>query len=237
MNVPSTELVQTCPNMTTAPKTKYLPASRIRLLIAVAVFALLGPVLTLAAEAQSVQDYFHAGAKGFIGNQLNEARTAVESGLSLAPDDSDLLSLKELIEKAKEEQQKQEQEQQQNQDQQQEQEGEEQEDQQDQGDQEQQQDSGEQSEEQNQEQQEQENQQQQEGDEQSDEEQQGGEQESDSENQGQGQSAPESAEIDPDALSREEAERILQALENEEGQLLRQVQRMKVRARRVDKDW
>ncbi|WP_456429621.1 tetratricopeptide repeat protein [Rhodocaloribacter sp.] len=41
----------------------------------------------------------------------------------------------------------------------------------------------------------------------------------------------------PDELSQEEAERILQALENEEEQLLRQVQKMKARPRRVEKDW
>jgi len=41
----------------------------------------------------------------------------------------------------------------------------------------------------------------------------------------------------PEELSQEEAERILQALQNEEEQLLRQVQRMDTRPRRVDKDW
>ncbi len=38
-------------------------------------------------------------------------------------------------------------------------------------------------------------------------------------------------------LSRQQAERILQALENEEEQLLREVQKMKGRPRRVEKDW
>lgn len=42
---------------------------------------------------------------------------------------------------------------------------------------------------------------------------------------------------DPTQLSQEEAERILEALENEEEQLLRQVQKMKTRPRRVEKDW
>jgi len=42
---------------------------------------------------------------------------------------------------------------------------------------------------------------------------------------------------DPTKLSMEEAERILEALENEEEQLLRQVQKMKTRPRRVEKDW
>lgn len=38
-------------------------------------------------------------------------------------------------------------------------------------------------------------------------------------------------------LSREQAERILQALQTEEEQLLREVQKMDVRPRRVEKDW
>lgn len=42
---------------------------------------------------------------------------------------------------------------------------------------------------------------------------------------------------DPTKLSKEEAQRILQALENDELQLLRQVQKMKTRPRRVEKDW
>ena len=41
----------------------------------------------------------------------------------------------------------------------------------------------------------------------------------------------------PTELSQEQAERILQALQNEEEQLLRQVQRPKSRPRRVEKDW
>ncbi len=42
---------------------------------------------------------------------------------------------------------------------------------------------------------------------------------------------------DSDQLSRKQAERILQALENEEEQLLREVQKLKSRPRRVEKDW
>lgn len=41
----------------------------------------------------------------------------------------------------------------------------------------------------------------------------------------------------PTDLSREQAERILQALENEEAELLREVQRMDTPPRRVEKDW
>jgi Ca-activated chloride channel homolog len=41
----------------------------------------------------------------------------------------------------------------------------------------------------------------------------------------------------PEELTKEEAERLLQALENEEEQLLREIQKMDVRPRRVEKDW
>lgn len=55
--------------------------------------------------------------------------------------------------------------------------------------------------------------------------------------QQQGQDQPQPRPPAPDALSREEAERILQALQNDEAQLLRQVQQMKTPPRRVEKDW
>lgn len=42
---------------------------------------------------------------------------------------------------------------------------------------------------------------------------------------------------DPTKMSEQEAERILDALQNEEEQLLRQVQKLKSRPRRVEKDW
>ncbi len=41
----------------------------------------------------------------------------------------------------------------------------------------------------------------------------------------------------PETLTREEAERMLEALQNQEEQLLREVQKLKTRPRRVDKDW
>lgn len=47
----------------------------------------------------------------------------------------------------------------------------------------------------------------------------------------------ESQPADPTDLSREQAERILQAMENDEQQLLREVQRMDARPRKVEKDW
>ena len=57
------------------------------------------------------------------------------------------------------------------------------------------------------------------------------------ENQNQQQQEQQQEREDPTQLSEEEAQRILQALENEEEQLLRQVQKMKTRPRRVEKDW
>jgi len=44
-------------------------------------------------------------------------------------------------------------------------------------------------------------------------------------------------EQNPETLTREEAERMLEALQNQEEQLLREVQKLKTRPRRVDKDW
>lgn len=48
---------------------------------------------------------------------------------------------------------------------------------------------------------------------------------------------PQNSQNSGEELSREEAQRILQALQNEEEQLLREVQRRDVRPRRVEKDW
>ncbi|PIQ63421.1 MAG: hypothetical protein COV99_02725 [Bacteroidetes bacterium CG12_big_fil_rev_8_21_14_0_65_60_17] len=42
---------------------------------------------------------------------------------------------------------------------------------------------------------------------------------------------------DPETLTRAEAQRMLEALQNQEEQLLREVQKLKTRPRRVDKDW
>lgn len=58
--------------------------------------------------------------------------------------------------------------------------------------------------------------------------------ESSQENEQQQQPPPEP---NPEQLSQEQAERILQALQNEEEQLLRQIQRPNTRARKVEKDW
>ena len=84
----------------------------------------------------------------------------------------------------------------------------------------------------------QENQQDQQSDEENqDQQQQDQEQQQDQQNQDQQQEQQQQEQPDPTKLSQEEAERILEALENEEEQLLRQVQKMKTRPRRVEKDW
>lgn len=208
-------------SITASPKT-------VQLLRFLAIFALSSQV-GFAGIAQTANDYFHTGAKEFIGQQLEQAAQSVTDGLTLAPDDGELLALKDLIEKAKEEQKQQDQQQQEQQEQQEEEDQQQDEEQQDQ---QQQQDEGEESQQEEQ----QDQQQQDQGEEESDQ-QDGGEEQTESDGEGKGEAEPPPAEMDPNDLSREEAERILQALENEEGQLLRQVQKMKVRARRVEKDW
>lgn len=97
---------------------------------------------------------------------------------------------------------------------------------------------------QNEEQQNQDPQQNGEQDEQQEEQQQDGQQDGQQDQQQQEQQEPQQEEPqqqpppDPqEALSREQAERILQALEIEEEQLLREVQKIKGRPRRVQKDW
>lgn len=51
------------------------------------------------------------------------------------------------------------------------------------------------------------------------------------------QTAPGSQQPDPDRLTEQQALRILQAMQNQEKQLLRQVQRRGTRSRSVEKDW
>lgn len=103
--------------------------------------------------------------------------------------------------------------------------------------QEQEQDQSEQQDQQNQDQKNQDQENQQENQDQSGSDQQSGEQnkneQQSDDHQSQGQSEP----AREQQLSREQAERILQALANEEEQLLREVQKVKGRPRRVAKDW
>jgi hypothetical protein len=204
-----------------------------RAVLAVAMLALAGataPAATLVAGQEAVQtagDYFHDGAQSFIGEELAEAATTVRGGLSKYPGDPELTRLDALIREAMEQQQNQgegsEQEQSEN----------EQQENEDGGDQEQQGEpqEGEESEsgEEDQEQDgEQENQENQEGD--------AGEQ-PENESEGESEQPPSEIPVDSDQLTPQEAERILQALANEEEKLLREVQKVKGRPRRVEKDW
>jgi hypothetical protein len=191
-----------------------------RLLISLAAVML---AVASAASGQSPERPFHDGARVYVDGKLSEASEIVAGGLAEFPTDPKLLALNALIEQEKERQQQ----------------------------------SGEgNSEQQEQEQnQEQESQQNQSGNEEdpSQEESGEGEQKQEEEQQGQGEPEPQepSDEQQPedreqqsveagenqDQLSRAQAIRILQALQNEEEELLREVQKIKGRPRRVEKDW
>ena len=184
-----------------------------------------------AASAQTASEYFHGGAQAFIGEDLDEAASTVRSGLAAFPEDAQLLELQRLIEEAQEQQQQQdqgqndEQEQSEGQDSENQEEGE-------QGDPSEQDQQGNESEsDQEEEDSEQQEPQEQDGEEGN----QGEEDEQQSEDPSDGE--PSEAPVNPDRLSEQEAERILQALANEEEQLLREVQKIKGRPRRVEKDW
>lgn len=196
----------------------------IRLLPILALILLAAPV-----RAQSVAEYYHHAAQRYIAGADAEAEAAALAGLALAPDDARLQALLEQIRQRQQESGGQQ--------------GQDESDQQQPGDGPQQQG--------------------QEGDEQESDE---GEQEQDGEGQpqepseqppgepqspqpgdagtqgeqnpgapGDGAFAPEATE--PGQMSRAEAERILQAIEADELQLLRDVQRRQSRPRYVEKDW
>jgi len=191
-----------------------------RLLISLAAVIL---AVVPAVSAQSPERAFHDGARVYVDGKLTEAGEIVAGGLAEFPADPKLLALNALIEQEKERQQQsgegnseqQEQEQNQDQESQQNQSGNEEDPSQD--------ESGE------------------------------GEQKQEEEQQGEGEPDPQepSEEQQPDdreqqsveagenqdQLSRAQAIRILQALQNEEEELLREVQKIKGRPRRVEKDW
>jgi len=191
-----------------------------RLLISLAAVTL---AVVSAVSGQSPERAFHDGARVYVDGKLAEAVEIVAGGLAEFPTDPKLLALNALIEQEKERQQQ----------------------------------SGEgNSEQQEQEQnQDQESQQNQSGDEEdpSQEESGEGEQEQEEEQQGEGEPEPQEpseeqqsedreqqsveAGENQDQLSRAQAIRILQALQNEEEELLREVQKIKGRPRRVEKDW
>jgi len=156
-----------------------------------------------------VRASYNAGNAAANNKQLEQALAQYKRALLSDPDNQDAKFNYEFVKRQLQEQQEQEQQDdQQNQD-----ENKENQEQQD-GEQDQENDQ------ENQDQQQQQDQEQQQ------------DQQQDQEQQQQQQEQP-----DPTKLSQEEAERILEALENEEEQLLRQVQKMKSRPRRVEKDW
>jgi len=179
------------------------------------------------ADGRVAEDYFHTGARSFISENLAEASATVGAGLRAYPDDAELRRLDELIRQAQEQQSQQQQgESQQESDESRgdNQSGEQQQGEPQNGDEEEQ--SGDQEGEQQQQEPTAENDESRAPDEQHEEQ------------------TPESSEtpspgmpVPTDRLSREEAERILQALANEEEQLLREVQKIQGRPRHVEKDW
>jgi len=160
-----------------------------------------------ASEADVARSSYNAGNAAASNKQLEAALAQFRQSLLADPTNQDAKFNYEFVKRQLEQQQQQQQNQQ-----------------------DQNQDQNEENKEENQDQQksdqEQENQDQQQ---QQDQEQQ---QQSEEQEQQQQQEQP-----DPTKLSQEEAQRILEALENEEEQLLRQVQKMKTRPRRVEKDW
>ncbi len=197
-------------------------------------------VLFLAAApagAQSVTDYYHTAARSYIDGDNAEAERAAEAGLALAPNDAKLQALLDKIRERNPDDSGGEQEQDEA-DQQEDGEGEQQDDAQ----------SGEQDGEESESEQPGE-QQQPEGDQQQPEEpseQEPTEQQQDdagtegeqepSNPQGGGDTAT-PFDVKPGEMSRAEAERILRAVESDELELLRDVQRRRARPRYVEKDW
>ena len=157
-------------------------------------------------------------APGSGGSGLQEALEYYKQALLADPENDDAKFNYEFVKRQLEEQE-------QNEDQQEQEQNEDQEQQDQQNDQEQ-----EQQQNQDQEQEQNQNQQQQEQEQEQNQEQQ--QQQEQEQQQQQQQSEP-----DPTKLSREEAERILQALQNEEEELLRQVMKPQNRPKKVEKDW
>lgn len=164
--------------------------------------------LTIVAFGQTADSYFHNGAQSFINSDLQRAIQEVQTGLQQFPNNPKLNALMQMLQKEQEQQQ-----QQQNQDQQEQQQNQqEQEENQDQ--QEQQQD--------DQNEQEQQNEEQQEGQDQNEE--------------NPGEMNPE--DMDMQKISKEEAEKILQALAQKEKELLKEFKKKKTDgSAKHEKDW
>ena len=190
--------------------------------------------------AQSVADYYHTAAQAYIGGDNAEAEQAAVAGLALAPNDAKLQALLEKIRERNPDDSGGEQEQDEA-EQQQDGEGEQQDDAQS-GEQEQEQESDESDGEQQNEEQQPESQQQPEdpSEQEPTDQQQGdagteGEQEPTNPQGGGDTATP--FDVKPGEMSRDEAERILRAVESDELELLRDVQRRRARPRYVEKDW
>jgi len=176
-------------------------------------------------DADRARAHYNAGNNAFQTQELEAALEHYKNALLNDPSDLNAKFNYEFVKRQMEEQQNQDQE---NQDQ----ENQDQENQ----DQENQDQENQDQENQDQENQDQENQDQENQDEQQqDQEQQNqDEQQQDQQEQQQDQ---QQQEPDPNKLSPEQAQRILEALENEEEQLLRQIQKMDAPPRKVEKDW
>lgn len=172
---------------------------------------------TAPSQLDFSRSAYNAGNNEFQAQQLEAALENYKKALLADPTNADAKFNYEFAKRQLEQQQQQEQQQQ----------GDNEQDQQEQDQQEQDQNGDQQ--EQNQEQQDQ-----QEGEQ---EQQQNGDQQQEQEQQQQEQEQQQPQPDESEQLSRQQAERILQALENEEEELLREVQKVKGRPRRVEKDW
>ena len=173
---------------------------------------------TAPSQMDFARSAYNAGNNEFQAQQLEAALENYKKALLADPTNADAKFNYEFAKRQLEQQQQQQQQQ-----------GDNEQDQQDQDQQEQDQNGDQQQQDQEQQdQQEGEQEQQQNGDQQQEQDQQQQEQE-----QEQQQPQPDESE----QLSRQQAERILQALENEEEELLREVQKVRGHPRRVEKDW
>lgn len=166
------------------------------------------------APADVARTSYNAGNASFATEDLESALEHYRHSLLTDPNNEDAKFNYEFVKRRLQQQQEQQQNQQQDGDEQ---------DQDQQGDQ--QQEGGDQNQEQDQQEQDQQ-------DDGSQQEQQESPSEQEEEREQEAQQQP-----SPEELSDEQAERILEALQNEEEQLLRQVQRPKSRPRQVEKDW
>lgn len=199
--------------------------SRLIVLALGLLFLMLGSLTVQPAAAQSVEAHFHRGAQAYIAEDFEEAEAQVEAGLRLDPSNEKLQALREKLE-----QERQQQSGSSSDDSQQRSEPSDDQD----TDDAQQGESGEEDEEERRADQQQEEQG---GSEQQEEEPQGGDEEEEDREESEGDIGPDYLQEDPNELSREQAERILQALRDQEEQLLNQVLRREERSRRVEKEW